>query len=276
MGLLYFRNPICFLENTMRLRDKILLKVLSYILDLIIIIILLVSGLLSGFALWDNQNVYAMAENVQEQMLQLKPSATDAQDSAEKFAALKEINSDVCAWITLNGTQIDYPVLKGKDNYTYVNTDVYGNYALAGSIFLDASNDQNFKDSYSLIYGHHMSGRKMFGDLDYYKKQDFFDFNTTGTLILLDRVYELHIFAVVIVPASEHTIFNITPWKNDVSQLLEFVDSNAMFYRQPSSDCESISELKLIAFSTCASDYTDARTVVFATMEENMSILEDK
>lgn len=256
----------------MRLRDKTILKVLSGILDLIIIIILLVSGFLSGFAIWDNRNVYEMAEHVQEQMFQLKPSAEDEQDSTEKFAALKEINSDVCAWITLDGTQIDYPVLHGKDNYAYVNTDVYGNYALAGSIFLDAANDQNFKDAYSLLYGHHMSNRKMFGDLDNYKEQDFFESNTTGTLILPDRVYALHIFAVVVVPASEHTIFNITLWKNDVSQLLEFVDSNAMFYRQPSGDGENISNLKLIAFSTCASDYTDARTVVFATMEENKPI----
>lgn len=41
------------------------------------------------------------------------------------------------AWLTIDDTKIDYPVMQGKDNTEYLNKDPYGDYALAGSIFLD-------------------------------------------------------------------------------------------------------------------------------------------
>lgn len=253
----------------MRLRDKIITRLLNGTLNLIIIIILILAGSFSIFALWDNNRVYEKAENVQEQMLKFKPSVEDPQNASEQFAALKEINSDVRAWITLDGTQIDYPVLQGSDNYTYVNKDVYGNYALAGSIFLDSANDPDFNDAYSLLYGHHMVKNRMFGDLDSYKNKEFFDANTTGTLILPDRTYKLNIFAVMVIPASEHAVFGVTQWTNDASPLLDFAKNNATYFRQSVVENIDAADLKLIALSTCASDFTDARTVVFAAMQES-------
>lgn len=252
----------------MRSLNRIVIKLLNTILSLAVVSILLVSGCFSLFALWDNQKVYQRAENVQKQMLQLKPSIEPAQGGVEQFATLKEINPDVCAWLTLDGTQIDYPILQGSDNYAYINTDVYGNYALAGSIFLDAANDSEFLNAYSLLYGHHMSGSRMFGDLDNYKDRAFFDSNTSGTLILPNKAYDLAIFAVMIVPASEHTIFNAAQYKNDAPSVLEFVNSNALYFRQSVVDDMEAADIQLIAFSTCASDYTDARTVVLARMRE--------
>ena len=74
----------------------------------------------------------------------------------------------------LDGTMpVRYPVLQGEDNLTYINKDVYGNFALAGSIFLDSNCDRSFQKKYSLLYGHHMAEHKMFGDLDLYEKQKF-------------------------------------------------------------------------------------------------------
>lgn len=47
----------------------------------------------------------------------------------------------------------------------YINKDVYGNFALSGSIFLSSANQPDFTDPYNLIYGHHMSNGAMFGDV---------------------------------------------------------------------------------------------------------------
>ena len=71
-------------------------------------------------------------------------------DNPASFEELLGINPDVCAWVTLDNTAIDYPVVQGEDNFTYVNTDVYGDFSLAGSIFLDVNCDKNFTDPYSL------------------------------------------------------------------------------------------------------------------------------
>ena len=95
--------------------------------------------------------------------------------------------------MTLDNTNIDHPVVQGQDNLTYVNRDVYGNFALAGSIFLDSRNDSSFSDPYSLLYGHHMENSGMFGDLALYKEEAFFQENSTGYLITPEGVYDLEI-----------------------------------------------------------------------------------
>ena len=46
-------------------------------------------------------------------------------DSEEKeidvnFEELKKINKDVIGWIFIDGTQINYPILQGKDNEYYL------------------------------------------------------------------------------------------------------------------------------------------------------------
>ncbi len=84
-------------------------------------------------------------------------------------------------------TKIDYPILQGEDNLTYINTDVYGDFALSGSIFLDSGCDRNFRGKYSLLYGHHMAEHKMFEIGIFTEKKKFFNKSTTGTLILPDR-----------------------------------------------------------------------------------------
>lgn len=115
--------------------------------------------------------VYASVDDIQSQLLKYKP--TPGEDNGPTFEELRAINPDVCAWITLGGTKIDYPVLQGEDNLTYINKDVYGNFALAGSIFLDSNCDRSFQKKYSLLYGHHMAEHKMFGDLDLYESRNF-------------------------------------------------------------------------------------------------------
>ncbi|MCG4817374.1 class B sortase, partial [Collinsella aerofaciens] len=72
------------------------------------------------------------------------------------FEQLKELNPEVFGWLTVYGTNIDYPVTQGKDNWKYVNTNALGEYSLSGAIFLDYTNRKDFQDFNSILYGHHM------------------------------------------------------------------------------------------------------------------------
>ena len=159
--------------------------------------------------------------------------------------------------------------MQGEDNLSYINTDVYGEFALAGSIFLDSSCDNTFHDQYSLLYGHHMENSKMFGDLDLYEDEEFFNENTTGMLILPDRSYELEIFACLRVSASEDAIFYPQQWQTNTDGLLEFVSENAMHIHQDTFDRIGSSEdfSQILAMSTCSSEFTDARTILLAVMK---------
>ena len=250
---------------------RTVLRAANSLFNLVVILLLLTAGSYSAFALWDNQRIYAAAGDVQADMMKLKPEViTTEEDSGADFSELLAVNPDVCGWITLDNTNVDYPVLQGETNFTYINTDVYGNFALAGSIFLDTRCSKEFTDPYSLIYGHHMADSKMFGDLDLYKDETFFQENTTGSLVLPGKAYQLEIIACLLVPASEDHIFEPATWQDsNISRLLEFVENNALnLHDEIMRELKTAEDpFKILALSTCSYEYTDARTIVLTWMK---------
>ena len=237
------------------------LRAANGLLDGVTALLVLLAVVWSGYALWDNSRVYAAADNVQAGLLAFKPRPQE--DNSLSFGQLRDINPDVCGWLTLDGTAIDYPVVQGESNFTYLNTDVYGSFALAGSIFLDVDCDADFSGRYSLLYGHHMENGRMFGDLDKYKDGAFFRQNTTGTLTLPGGSYRLEVLACLVVPASEQAIFAPGKWRSDAGGLLPFVEENAL-----QMDAQALRALEeepegaqFLAMATCSGEYTDARTV---------------
>lgn len=247
------------------------LKLLNRLVSLAVAVMLCVAGAYSIYALWDNGQVYARAENVMSDMLEFKPEISeDNGETVVSFADLAAINSDVCAWVTLDNTKINYPVLQGDTNLTYINTDIYGEFSVSGSIYLDSRNSSDFSDTYSLLYGHHMEGGIMFGDLDKFKDEDFFAENGTGMLITPDGVYSLRVFAVNVVASSDSVLFDATLQKKDTEILLKYAEKKALLFEKEAAE----KAVKILAFSTCSSEFTDARTVVLAAVtpyaEENL------
>ena len=255
--------------------SRFFLKFTNGCISFVLSLALLTAGAYSAYCLWDNNQIYSAAENVQAELLNLKPKISEdtAVDTGPTFAELLAINPDVCAWVTLDNTRIDYPVLQGETNLDYVNTDVYGNFALAGSIFLDSRNDRTFADPYSVLYGHHMENSGMFGDLDLYKDKAFFEKNQTGMLILPDRTCSLQVFACLLVSASEERIFTPSIWDKGVKGLLDYAEADALHIApeniaQLRSRIDAGESPQVLAFTTCASEFTDARTIVLAAMND--------
>ena len=77
---------------------------------------LFTAGVYSAYSLWDNAQVYAAADDVQSELMKIKPKVEE--DGGASFEELRAINPDVCAWLTLDHTKIDYPILQGEDNLT--------------------------------------------------------------------------------------------------------------------------------------------------------------
>ena len=53
--------------------SRFILKVANALVSAVVLVALVVAGLYSGYALWDNNQIYAAAENVQDDMIRLKP-----------------------------------------------------------------------------------------------------------------------------------------------------------------------------------------------------------
>lgn len=223
--------------------------------------LILLMLLYGGYSLWDTAMVFNGAF-LSSDLLQFKPAAGDP-DSNPTLAELQAINPDVLGWLTIDDTHIDYPVVIGETDMEYVNKDVYGDFALSGSIFLDSDNARDLSDAYTLVYGHHMDNGAMFGDVVEFVNTDYFESHQTGTLYLPDATYTIEIFACVQVDAFDSMIYDPLAQDGDVSELLHYVDEIAVQSRyigvQPTD--------KVIGLSTCAEAETNGRVVIFGRLD---------
>lgn len=90
------------------------------------------------------------------------------EDVAKNIRELMESNENMIGWITIEGINIDYPVMQA-DNDDYYLTHIYdGTESSSGSIFIDSSS--TIEDAHFIIYGHNMKDLSMFGNLRYYTK----------------------------------------------------------------------------------------------------------
>ena len=239
-----------------------ILKAINGILSVFVVIVLFFTGAYAVYALWDNHQIYASVGDVRKDLLRFKPDG-----DKPSFEELLEINPDVCAWVTVDHTEIDDPILHGETNLTYINTDVYGEFSLAGSIYLDSRNAADFSDAYALLYGHHMENGGMFGDLEQFKKEKFFEKNKTGTLLVPGEKHDLEIFACLVTDALDEQLFDPERWRTDVGGLLDYVEQCAPRIRPEVIDSLRAAEHPhVLALSTCSSEYDDARTIVLAAV----------
>ena len=91
------------------------------------------------------------------------------------YQALYERNPDLVAWVKIEGTNIDYPVMYSAEDgeyYLYRNFD--GQDDAAGTPFLDERCSLDPRTDNLLVHGHNMKDGSMFHDLRYYKDESFF------------------------------------------------------------------------------------------------------
>ena len=229
-------------------------KILSF-LAIILMVVMLSFG---GYSLWDTY-VTMSGAFLKNDLLKYKPSLDNPEQTRLSLQELMAINPDARAWITLDGTHIDYPMVQGKDDMEYVNKDVTCEFSLSGSIFLRAKNKADFSDPYMLTYGHHMDNGGMYGDVMEFIEKDYFDKHLTGHLFLPDgRARKLDVFAVIECDAYDQMIYRTDNKKGNVMELVEYLKNHATNFR----DIGMKESDQIMALSTCVSLETNGRAVV--------------
>ena len=225
-------------------------KIVSMIdstVNIAVLLFFILCVLFSGYSIWDNNHIYTKASpSVYETY---KPE----KENTKSFEELIRINPDVYGWITLYGTEIDYPLVQGEDNDKYVNTDYEGNFSLSGALFLDCNNTRDMRDTVNIIYGHHMEKDKMFGGLDHYEKQDYFKEHQYGNLYVDGTNYGLEFFMLIKADAYDSSVYNIHA--SDANTYIETIEPLSI----QSFDIEDAN--RLVVLSTC-SDSTNGRTLL--------------
>ena len=166
---------------------------------------------------------------------------------------------NVKAYIKIDGTNIDYPVVQGEDNEYYLSHLPNDKKNQMGSIYLDYRN-KNFSDDNTIIYGHNMQNDTMFGTLQDYKKQEYYDEHKIMYLFTPDKQYKIELFAGYTIPV-ESDIY-------DMAKLDQEDIEEAMRKSDFKSDVIVSAEDKIITLSTCAYEYEGARYIVMGMLHE--------
>ena len=99
------------------------------------------------------------------------------------FKTLQKKNPDIYSWILIPGTSVSYPVLQHPTNNSYyLHHNVDGSAGYPGCIFSENTNQKDFSDSPTVLYGHNMRNGTMFGALH---ALDTIDFSTGSHFIYI-------------------------------------------------------------------------------------------
>ena len=145
-------------------------------------------------------------------------SAEEKKYLKERFDKYKAINKESVAYVNIPGTELDEPVVQTTDNATYLDkTFDGGNVPYLGTVFMDTDNKKDFSDHLTWLFGHARGSKvgdhRMFNDVNYFDKQEFFDKHPYVVIETPERKYYYEAIAMIIVP--ETTAFYRTSFDDD-------------------------------------------------------------
>lgn len=240
----------------------------------ILLIIFLIILIFSAYKVWnyiEEENINKKLNNeIANKAVTIKPEddkPAEEKDSvpiAVDFSVLKKENSDIVAWLYSEDTPINYPVVQGKDNEKYVHTMFNGKEGSSGTLFMDYRNDSDISDEHTIIYGHNMKNTTMFGTIQKYRNQSYYDSHKIMYLLTPTKNYKIELF-------TGYTT-NMYSDIYDLGKLNQAKRNNLLRQSNFKSEVNLNEEDKIITLSTCAYEYDDARYVLMGVLKEEKEI----
>ncbi len=230
------------------------------------IIILLIIFITSAYLFFkyeiDSQNSAAQFNELQNIIIS-QDISSDTEISNSHLEEIKDINNDFVAWISIQNTNVSYPVMQTYSNPNfYLNHDFSKTSSDFGVPYLDSKCDISNSNNL-IIYGHNMNNGMIFEPLLEYRNLEYLK---THNIITLDSLYsftEYEILYVFDIDLSYDT-FDYSKYTDmDTEQFEEFIseiDSRSLY--SSTSDISTTDEL--LTLSTCDYSYSDGRFVVIA------------
>lgn len=200
-------------------------------------------------------------KDIKEGKLKKNPWEEKEEKNLKVLESLQAINSDVKGFLEVPAAHISYPILHAADNDYYLRRDVNREYSIAGSIFMDAANDQDIKDDNTVIYGHHLEVDSMFTELTKFRKQDFAEVQTNRQMYITtnEGLREYQICMAFGVPSTyDYRRLNFA----DKKEKLDYFN-NLKSISEVNLDTKDFEEDdQFVTLSTCDYDYDDQRLAV--------------
>lgn len=231
----------------------------------LISIVALLAVLGISYLLFQNAKQTKETQNLNVQLVEMRQEAETEEDNTDWSKGMLDINSDYKGWLTIYGTQISEPVVQGETNETYLRTNINGEHAEAGTLFLDETTDLT-QDGNLIIYGHKMNDGTMFGTLDKFEDEEFFDNNGTVCWESEKGKEYYQIFALLVLPgySTAPDFIDLQAWNNvldeeQTADMLNTIADRASIFRGESFNLEKDKYLFLV---TCDYSINNGRLVL--------------
>ncbi|SHK54135.1 class B sortase [Hespellia stercorisuis] len=195
-----------------------------------------------------------------------RPSAGEkSQVSPLDLAALQAAYPDVQGWLTIPGTNIDYPVLQSTESEPefYLKRNYKKEWSANGSLFLQWNS--NVSESQNLIiYGHNMNSGAMFGNLDQYRQYSYWEAHKSVFFQTISGVSEYEIVAVMTADTGIFPFQQVVFGMEGVDSYVERAKALSVF---KTGGSQNVSD-HVLTLVTCAYEWDGARIVVVAVEKD--------
>ena len=241
----------------------------SNIVSNIILVIAIVVFAVSAYKLYGIFSEYNKGDKEYQKIQDLVINTDKKDDTKEEtfsvdFDKLLEMNSDVVGWIRFDEpSEINYPVVQGRDNEEYLKRTFEANTNKLGTLFVDVNNPGDFSGRNTFIYGHNMKNGSMFAqllkykDYSFYKEHPYFYIYTPDGKV---RTYEIF-SAGVVKDTSDSYIMDYA----DDAAFQTYIDYIKQQSAYPTS-AEVTTASKIVSLSTCTNVRDDERFLVHGVM----------
>lgn len=232
-------------------------------------IVLIVSVAAFCFAAYKLYDYYSEMKKGDDAVNKLKNIAVTEQNTAEKapisvdFAALQAENPDIIAWLYSEDTPINYPVVQSKDNQYYLRRLTDGSYNTNGTLFMDYRDAADLSGFNTIIYGHRMKSKAMFGTLPGYLEEGYYAEHPVMYLLTPEKNYRLDIVSSFLLRSD-----------SDIYAPIETIDAKKAFLDKITTqsafktNVEFGTDDRFVLLSTCSYDFENARQLVIAKLTE--------
>ena len=241
----------------------------SNIVSNIILVIAIVVFAVSAYKLYGIFSEYNKGDKEYQKIQDLVINTEKKDDTKEEtfsvdFEKLLEMNSDVVGWIRFDEpSEINYPVVQGRDNEEYLKRTFEANTNKLGTLFVDVNNPGDFSGRNTFIYGHNMKNGSMFAQLLKYKDDSFYKEHPYFYIYTPDgkvRTYEIF-SAGVVKDTSDSYIMDYA----DDPAFQTYIDYIKQQSAYPTS-AEVTTASKIVSLSTCTNVRDDERFLVHGVM----------
>lgn len=194
---------------------------------------------------------------------------SEAEEIPINFESLHEMNPDIYAWIRIEGTEIDYPVVQSAEDDTYyLNHTVEGKEGYPGSIYSEMFNSKDFSDFNTILYGHNMKDGSMFQNLHNYQDAAYMAEHPTVIIYTPDQVLRYRIFAAV--TYSDIHLAGAFDYETEAGRqaFLDSVRNTRNMSDVVDQDVEVTSDDRVLTLSTCIGAQPEKRLLVEAVLED--------